>query len=213
MELMVMTTPDKFRSEIYIVIKLFENGLNTLHLKKPKFSKSHFKNYINQIPKEYHNRIIIHQFFSLVYKYELKGFNSSKKNKPSRIFISFTKKFKKKIVSTISCHSISQLKSLKISNYDFILAGPLYKNAEELKTLNSKFNDDKIKEIIFSYPKKIAFYGGISAENLISLKNNHLYGLIIQGAIWYSKNQQPLDVFLEYNKRLNNNSLHAEKNN
>ena len=38
MELMAMTTQDKFRSEIYIVIKLFENGLETLHLKKPKFS-------------------------------------------------------------------------------------------------------------------------------------------------------------------------------
>ena len=42
MELMVMTTPDKFRSEIYIVIKLFENGLETLHLKKPNFSKRHY---------------------------------------------------------------------------------------------------------------------------------------------------------------------------
>ena len=210
---MVMTTPDKFRSEIYIVIKLFENGLDTLHLKKPKFSKSHFKNYIHQIPKEYHNRIIIHQFFSLVYKYDLKGFNSSKKNKPSKLFITISKFLRKKLVSSISCHSISQLKSIKISNYNVILAGPLYKNSEELKTINSKFNDDKIKEIIFSYPKKIAFYGGISAENLNSLKNNHLYGLIIQGAIWYNKNQQPLDVFLEYNKRLNNTSLHVEKNN
>ena len=78
MELMVMTSPDKFRSEIYIVIKLFENGLETLHLKKPNFSKRHYKDYINHIPKEYHKNIIIHNYFSLVYNFKLKGYNSSK---------------------------------------------------------------------------------------------------------------------------------------
>ena len=82
MELMVMTSPDKFRSEIYLVVKLFENGLETLHLKKPKFSKRHYKDYINQIPKKFHKNIIVHNYYGLVYSYNLKGYSFSKKNKP-----------------------------------------------------------------------------------------------------------------------------------
>ena len=79
MELMIMTSPDKFRSELVIIIKLFEHGLKTLHLKKPKFSRKKYKSYLDQIPKEYHRFIVIHQHFSLVYKYQLKGTHVSKK--------------------------------------------------------------------------------------------------------------------------------------
>ena len=210
---MVMTSIDKFRSEIYIVVKLFENGLETLHLKKPKFSKSQYKDYINQIPKKFHSKIIIHKHFNLVYKYKLKGFNLSKKNKPSRWFIWITKILKKRLIHTTTCHSLAHLKNTNNKNYDYILVGPLYKNSSKLKTANSKFNEGKIKEIIFSYAKKVVFYGGVSDENLNSLNNNHLHGLIIQGSIWYNNTQQPLDVYLDYCRKLHNKSSYGNKNN
>ena len=64
------------------------------------------------------------------------------------------------------------------------------------------FNENHIKEIIFSYPKQIVFYGGINAENINSLNNNHLFGLLILGAIWYNPNKQPIDVFLDFKRRI-----------
>lgn len=203
MELMAMTTHDKFRSEIYIVIKLFENGLETLHLKKPKFSKNHYKNYINQIPKKYHNRIIIHNHFTLIYRFNLKGINISKKIKPSKLFLFFFKFLKngKKIIHT--CHSINQIKELNTKKYNYIVAGPIFKSNNETIKTNDKFDENQIKEIIFSYPKKIVFYGGINPETLNSLNNNHLYGFIILGALWYNQYKQPLDVFLGLKKRVN----------
>ena len=204
MELMVMTSNDKFRSEIYIVIKLFENGLETLHLKKPKFSRRHYKDYINQIPKKYHKNIIIHNYLSLVYSYDLKGYNFSKKHKPNILIKFLNKLIKSKLIYTTSCHSISQLKNLNLSKYNYILTGPLYKSKNDVKKISSKFSEDNIKEIIFSFPKKIVFFGGIDTEILNLLNNNHLHGIVIQSSIWYNKNQQPLDVFLDFKKRLNN---------
>ena len=73
-----------------------------------------------------------------------------------------------------------------------------------MKKISSKFSEDNIKEIIFSFPKKIVFFGGIDTEILNLLNNNHLHGIVIQSSIWYNKNQQPLDVFLDFKKRLNN---------
>ena len=199
-----MTSNDKFRSEIYIVIKLFENGLETLHLKKTKFSRRHYKDYINQIPKKYHKNIIVHNYYSLIFIYNLKGFSFSKKNKPSLISKSLTKFIKSKLIYTTTCNSISKLKNLSLNKYNYILTGPLYKSKNDIKIINSKFSEDNIKEIIFSFPKKIVFFGGITIENLNLLNNNHLHGIVIQSSIWYNKNQQPLDVFLDFKKRLNN---------
>ena len=62
MQLVLFTSNDKFRSEIYIVIKMLENGLETLHIKKPNFSKKQMTAYINQIPEKYHRKLIIHSF-------------------------------------------------------------------------------------------------------------------------------------------------------
>ena len=197
-----MTTPDKFRSEIYIVIKLFENGLKTLHLKKPKFSKNRYKNYINQIPKKYHNRIIIHSYFSLMYKFNLKGINISSNTKPSKLFFLFYDFFKKRKIKIFTIHSLNQLKELNKKKYDYILAGPLFKSNNDESIINDKFNENQIKEIIFSYPKQIVFYGGINAENINSLNNNHLFGLLFLGVIWYNPNKQPIDVFLDFKRRI-----------
>jgi len=208
MELMVMTSPDKFRSEIYIVIKLFENGLETLHLKKPKFSKRHYKSYINQIPKKYHKNIIVHNYYSLIFNYNLKGFSFSTKNKPSLLIKTLTKFFKSKLIYTTTCNSISQLKNLRLNNYNYIQTGPLYKSKNDIKIINSNFNENNIKEITFSFPKKIVFFGGITIENLNLLNNNHLQGIVILGSIWYNKNQQPLDVFLDFKKRINNSKTY-----
>lgn len=208
MELMVMTSPDKFRSEIYIVIKLFENGLETLHLKKPKFSKRHYKDYINQIPKKFHKNIVVHNYYGLIFNYNLKGYSFSKKNKPSLIIKSLTKFVRPKLIYTTTCHSTSQLKNLSLNKYNYVLTGPLYKSKNDSKIISSKFNENNIKEITFSFPKKIVFFGGITIENLNLLNNNHLKGIVIQGSIWYNKNQQPLDVFLDFKKRLNHSKTY-----
>ena len=39
---------------------MFENGLETLHIKKPDFSKKQLNNYLELIPKKHHNKIVIH---------------------------------------------------------------------------------------------------------------------------------------------------------
>ena len=71
MQLILFTSADKFRSEIYIVLKMFENGLKTLHIKKPGFSKKQLKNYLDLIPKKHHQKIIIHSHYSLALKYKI----------------------------------------------------------------------------------------------------------------------------------------------
>ena len=73
MQIIVISSKDKFRSEVSHVVKLFTEGLEVFHLRKPKFSLKRMEEYLDQIPEKYHNKIVIHSFHDLAKKYDLKG--------------------------------------------------------------------------------------------------------------------------------------------
>ena len=76
MQLNLFTSNDKFRSEIYIVIKLLENGLQSLQIKKPDFTKKQLRSYIDQIPEKFHNKLII-QINDKFFVFSLKNIDDS----------------------------------------------------------------------------------------------------------------------------------------
>ena len=75
----VITSPDKFTSEIPVVISLFKSGLPVLHLRKSKFSTKKLKEYIEliQYKNEERKQIILHSLKDtlnkmIAYKREIK---------------------------------------------------------------------------------------------------------------------------------------------
>jgi thiamine-phosphate pyrophosphorylase len=61
MFLLVVITPEKNHSkEIEIIISLFESGLNILHVRKPTFSENELRTYLQEIPKKFYKKIVIH---------------------------------------------------------------------------------------------------------------------------------------------------------
>ena len=73
MKLIVITSSRTIPDETTFVTKMFESGLMTLHLRKPRFSTNQLKEFLNEIPKHFHNRIVIHSHHKLALKYDLKG--------------------------------------------------------------------------------------------------------------------------------------------
>src|SRR6478735_4343665 len=86
MKLVVITPTKDVPDEQSLVTKMFESGLTTLHLRKPKYSTNQMREYIEQIPESFHNRIVIHSHHKLVFKFNLKGIHLS--------HIHFSKKWK-----------------------------------------------------------------------------------------------------------------------
>jgi thiamine-phosphate pyrophosphorylase len=75
MKLVVITQSQKSDTEILAIIQMFEAGLETLHVRKNRFSTKELDDYIKEIPAHFHNRIIIHSHHKLALKYDLKGFH------------------------------------------------------------------------------------------------------------------------------------------
>lgn len=202
MQLALFTSADKFRSEIYIILKMFENGLETLHLKKPGFSKKQLKNYINLIPKKHHNKIIIHSHYSLAITYNLKGIHISrsfrKSNFLNRLRINFIKLLKPKLVFTCTFHNLEQLLNHdKIYNYAFL--SPIF-NKEGI--LNIKFTEEAIISTLSQINIKTYALGGINSQLYKKISDLKFNGIGLMGSIWYG-DDQPYDLFDQAKKSIN----------
>ena len=73
MKLVVLSASEPQDHEIEMLCKMFENGLEYFHLRKPKYSTYKLSDYIQSIPEQFRNRIIIHSHHELAVKYNLHG--------------------------------------------------------------------------------------------------------------------------------------------
>ena len=73
MKLILITTPTYFVEEDKIITALFEEGLDTLHLRKPDTAPMFAERLLTLIPEQYHKRIVVHGHFYLKDEYKLKG--------------------------------------------------------------------------------------------------------------------------------------------
>ena len=60
MKLIVISPPENVSNEKETIIYLFENGLEVFHVYKPNFSKEEIKKYVQQLPKKYYSKIVLH---------------------------------------------------------------------------------------------------------------------------------------------------------
>lgn len=171
MQLNLFTSNDKFRSEIYIVIKLLENGLETLQIKKSDFTKKQLQSYIDQIPKKFHSKLIIHSHYDLIFKYNLKGIHISKQFRNKRIkfktLLFLLKYFRKGKIISCSCHNIDKLLDVP-KFYTHVFISPIFSREN---TINPLFPLKTLENIIPQIESKVFATGGINLTNLDLIKN------------------------------------------
>ncbi len=80
MKVIVISPSKIIEEEIKNLTLIFEAGLESYHLRKPKFSTKQLQEYIEKIPKQFHNRIVIHSHHNLARKYDLQGVHYTKKH-------------------------------------------------------------------------------------------------------------------------------------
>jgi thiamine-phosphate pyrophosphorylase len=63
MKLIVISSPTSIPNEHEKINSLFEEGMEQFQIHKPNFSKEEIKQFVQQIPFKYHNRIALHSDF------------------------------------------------------------------------------------------------------------------------------------------------------
>lgn len=205
MKLVVFSSHSNLHSEPKQVVKMFEHGLETLHLRKPNLSAKDLVEYIELIPSEYHNRIVIHTHHKLVKKFNLKGIHFSKIHRDTKYntklkYLSFRLRFGN-ILITRSCHKIHKLED-NSSRYAYVFLSPMFESLSK-KSHSGLFSERHIKKALAEKKQKVYALGGVDESKFEELHDLGFEGVALLGAIW-NTDQEPLSVYLSATESIKN---------
>jgi thiamine-phosphate pyrophosphorylase len=179
--LIVITADDFFADEVKLICRLFDAGLQTLHIRKPNSSYRKLKNFIESIPSKYHKRLVIHSHYSLLRHFRLKGIHLTEKTKRRNI----PEYFDKRIHSlSASFHSTNAIAAAK-RKYDYVFLSPVFDSISK-KDYTQIFDLSAIDSFI-STRKNIIALGGIADKNIELIRQAGFVGAAVLGYIWQSK--------------------------
>jgi thiamine-phosphate pyrophosphorylase len=202
MIIVVLSHPKRFDGEAKIICDLFENGLQAFHLRKKAFSFDEMEQFIKDIPRKYHPRIVIHSHYSLALKYDLMGLHLSgrrRKNKLRYWLRLWYYRIKKPTLQISS--SFNYLASLlnDKGDYHYVFLSPIFDTISK-SGFNAAFNFNTLKTTIMNSRHKIVALGGVNYDRIDQVKEMGFYGVVLSGAIWDVENK--VEAFKLIRKKL-----------
>lgn len=174
-KLIIITTPDFFPEENIILTRLFEEGMQSLHLRKPEGKIDELRGLLDRIPAVHYPKIVLHDCFSLATDYDLGGVHLNRRNSlaPSGF---------KGTVSR-SCHSIEEIE--RYQTLDYLFLSPIFRSISKegygsgfaMETLQQASDTGIINE-------KVIALGGIDLTTLPLLRPLRFGGAAVLGALW-----------------------------
>lgn len=203
MDLIIITPEISHPKEIELIPVFYSNGLVKLHLRKPFFALSDYRDYISRIDKKFHSSISIHNHFSLLNEFPGLGAHiTSQAREEGRLpeIINLSKP------STIST-SFHSWKEIEINQYpfDYVFISPVFDSISK-RGYNAAIDLSTTKQIKqkISFenqkPPSIIALGGVNVENIGLLQQKGFDGAAVLGAIWES--EDPLASFLKINETI-----------
>lgn len=196
MKLIVISSASDIENEAKIVTQLFEAGLETFHLRKLKLSTNRMKQFINQIPVHFHNRIFIHSHHNLATVFKLGGIHLTSTHKKKKyktwFLIKWIKLKNPNIKISTSVKNIGNLFEVEKSDlYDYVFLSPVF------DSLTSKFQSGFTEYSLHSAMQKTKFNviarGGIDVSAIEKAKRINFKGLAFYTSIWKAKD--PIEEF------------------
>ncbi len=179
---------------------MFEAGLDTLHVRKNRFSTKELDDYINQIPAHFHNRLVIHSHHRLALKYDLKGFHFTSTHLKKKLSLWFNTKFiylrKPRLIRSISFRRATDLYLPQAVSTNYCFLGTMFHNVSG--ELYSGFYPEVVEAAIQKSNMKIIARGGINEKSVEQAYKLGFYGVALYGHIW--KSNSPYTKYIEFIK-------------
>ncbi len=178
MQLIVITNPQSFATEAGILISLFEQGLEFLHLRKPGAPLQEVESLLTLIPSRYHSRISLHSHWALAGKYKVGGLHGP---------LESVQGASPELWRSHSCHSLAEVEEAG-GDYDYVFLSPVF-NSISKKGYDSAFPMDTLRQFLFARRQKgaqarVAALGGVDEGNLKAVADLGFDGAAMLGALW-----------------------------
>lgn len=194
MKWIIITSPEFLSGEAIFIDKLFSQGLDLLHLRKPEASLEAYKRLLLQIPKHWYSRIVLHEHFALAEKFGLHGIHLNRRC--SQVPDSFRGSI------SCSCHTLEEVKKQKASK-DYVFLSPIFDSISKVG-YHAAFSPTLLKQAAVEnvIDEKVIALGGITAKNIPLVKEWHFGGVALLGDIWKRMSDPQVDEYLKHIRTL-----------
>jgi thiamine-phosphate pyrophosphorylase len=175
-KLIVITHDTFFSDESAILNFLLIRGLKILHIRKPKSSIDEVRSLIGKIHESLRPQIVLHDHYELANEFNIGGIHLNDRN-------GYNHKVREGLTISRSCHSLKEV--LISKEYDYLFLSPIfdsiskpgYRSAFPIDRLMRAKNRKVINE-------RIIALGGITQENVYTIRECGFGGIAVLGAIW-----------------------------
>lgn len=194
---LVLISPSRRReNEVAQLIKMFESGLPTFHIRKNSFSTRELKEYLNDIPVKYHNRLVIHSHHELALRFDLGGIYLSRTHKkPSwrnRLRLWWIKKKKPQLKISTTVRSLESLFD-SAKKYDYVFIAPVFDSAHG--NFQAGFKKNNLQHMLQRNKFSALARGGITLDKVSVAQEMGFTGIAFSSYIWGT--EKPGDAFLQ----------------
>ena len=176
MEWVVITSPGFLQGEADFIDRLFNHGLDRLHLRKPGADIGECRRLLDGISREWLPRIVVHDNFGLCREYGLDGVHLNGRNPmaPPNHEGSVSR----------SCHSLEEISRYK-EECDYLTLSPIF-NSISKQGYMAAFGPGQLAAARDSglIDRRVIALGGVTLENIPRVKELGFGGVAILGDVW-----------------------------
>ena len=190
--ILVITPETMVQNEPEVINQMFREGLDLLHIRKPKISREEMKNFLYRIDKEFYPQLVLHGYGDLGKDHHISRFHFKEADRNAGIYKSYVGK---NILST-SVHDMETYNALE-KEWEYSFFSPVFPSISKKGYGKDSFLIEEPKYRNNQEVKLIAL-GGINENNICEVFENGADGAALLGAVWNS--DQPLNTFKKCRK-------------
>lgn len=199
MDVVLITQPKLKHNEAIFISKLFDAGLEKLHLRKPIHSALEISCLLDAIPEHCLPNIVMHRHPKLVADYGLAGYHFADGEKIKSL----------SGTSSQSFHRLEDLLSIN-SELDYVFYGPVYRSISK-KGYEPKVPLPVVRKTLSQLSEikkrpKVYALGGIRRKKIIPIAEVGFDGIALLGSIW--GHSDPVKAFRKFNESYLKSLLH-----
>lgn len=188
MEWIVITSPGFLQGEADFIDRLFNHGLDRLHLRKPGADIGECRRLLDGISREWLPRIVVHDNFGLCREYGLGGVHLNGRNPmaPPNHEGSVSR----------SCHSLEEISRYK-GDCDYLTLSPIF-NSISKQGYMAAFGPGQLAAARDSglIDSRVIALGGVTLENIPRVRELGFGGVAILGDVWQRMADGSVDEYL-----------------
>lgn len=188
MEWIVITSPGFLQGEADFIDRLFNHGLDRLHLRKPGADIWECRRLLDGISREWLPRIVVHDNFGLCREYGLGGVHLNGRNPmaPPNHEGSVSR----------SCHSLEEISRYK-GECDYLTLSPIF-NSISKQGYMAAFGPRQLAAARDSglIDRRVIALGGVTLENIPRVRELGFGGVAILGDVWQRMADGSVDEYL-----------------